>query len=826
VPAEAWWDEKDREWVLGARDAQGRLQGVVRYWRPDGTLCCTCEHVDDKPHGQSLRYHESGELSQRGTYVEGHLHGTSTWFATDTPTTEKMHVQGMSPRVRRSEYDFEHGALVAMRYFDGEGRPVSTDGKPLPPRPETVDARATYQDGYWVSGRWTETGLRNGLLRYHSREGVLIEETEWRNNVGEGIHRAYDATGELREEVTYRGGLRDGLARAWRINGTLAREATLSQGEYHGFLRDYDATGTKVVREVRFIHGVRQNPAKTRPPRPEPAPAQRPTQRKPPPGEDAERLDLSHSGLEQVPYEVREYQQLAWLRLAYNPLRSLPAWLVELKSLQALTLEGNPLPLPRLGREVVAWMKRSRALPIAERRVRFCLFMGDLEQAQTVGDVPALARALDDPDPAVRAYAALALKDARPSPLSQGRRVYLAGVPRQRSRAALRQELQAGGLKVVEDPAEADVLLVLDRPGRLASDERPIAVEAELPVPPFDAQALARLYATAETHPSPAERLRARRQLRREAPPPLWAFLQGYRPPLEGRDERKLAHRIRTLGRSGFLDPQVLAETVFQHTRRGVPLLIESGGPRVRSLLASLVEKRTLNLELKGLRYLPPEIGDLPDLGILKLGYNKLTRLPDEIGDLFSLVELDLFLNPLQGLPRGIGRLAQLRKLRLSGSFPAFPEELTALTRLTHLNLGSCKLREVPEAICRLMWLQELYLDRNQLTTLPPSFAELQRLTFLHMTGNAFATVPPPVFELRGLKTLWLESCNLRSLPADIARLTELEMLCIWYNPLESLPIEALASLPRLRELRIRENRLSEKQEAALRAALPRCTIY
>jgi hypothetical protein len=62
VPPEATGNEQDREWVLGARDAEGRFQGPVRYWRPDGTLRSVCEHVGGRPHGSATRYHESGEV--------------------------------------------------------------------------------------------------------------------------------------------------------------------------------------------------------------------------------------------------------------------------------------------------------------------------------------------------------------------------------------------------------------------------------------------------------------------------------------------------------------------------------------------------------------------------------------------------------------------------------------------------------------------------------------------------------------------------------------------------------------------------------------------
>ena len=58
VPAEAWWSRPDNEWILGPKDAEGRLHGLVRYWRPDGTRCCESELVAGQFHGPTTRYHE------------------------------------------------------------------------------------------------------------------------------------------------------------------------------------------------------------------------------------------------------------------------------------------------------------------------------------------------------------------------------------------------------------------------------------------------------------------------------------------------------------------------------------------------------------------------------------------------------------------------------------------------------------------------------------------------------------------------------------------------------------------------------------------------
>ena len=76
VPEEAFWDEGDDEWCLPETDEAGEKHGTVKWWRPDGTLCCQTEYVHGKPHGKFQRFHENGEVSREGIFEDGKLHGT------------------------------------------------------------------------------------------------------------------------------------------------------------------------------------------------------------------------------------------------------------------------------------------------------------------------------------------------------------------------------------------------------------------------------------------------------------------------------------------------------------------------------------------------------------------------------------------------------------------------------------------------------------------------------------------------------------------------------------------------------------------------------
>jgi hypothetical protein len=245
VPADAWWSPDDKEWVAGPRDAEGRLHGLVRYWRMDGTLVSECEHTAGVPSGIARRFHENGEIAQTAKYVAGVLHGTRTLHATDGRSSERFHTGRISRKVLRAEIDYEQGTAVSYRYFDRDGRPVASDGAPLPERPVGVPASAHRDaNGDWIDGRWTETGKLVGNIRRWSSAGVL--EVEEFHGDTETRCTGFHDDGSRRVAFTLRDGEIRGDAQAWRRDGSLLRRATKTDTHYS--LEDFDRIGILVRR--------------------------------------------------------------------------------------------------------------------------------------------------------------------------------------------------------------------------------------------------------------------------------------------------------------------------------------------------------------------------------------------------------------------------------------------------------------------------------------------------------------------------------------------------------------------------------------------------
>lgn len=268
VPEGAYWHGDDSEWVLAEKNADGEFHGVVHYYRPDGTRCCTTAFVDGTTHGPFTRYHENGEPSRTGMYVDGTLHGTNVFTRSTAKTTERF-PDGLGRQIWRCEMDFVDGSMTEGRLFDREGRRVMEDGSPFPTeRPAGVPASAHFRkpeghDDYrWVSGGTHQDGddwHRVGLWQYWTASGVLVREETYEAGELHGVVRSYDDDdGTLVEELRFEQGERvferpagvpadavfdaddelwlegprpQGDSRAWTASGVLRRCETFQDGQ-------------------------------------------------------------------------------------------------------------------------------------------------------------------------------------------------------------------------------------------------------------------------------------------------------------------------------------------------------------------------------------------------------------------------------------------------------------------------------------------------------------------------------------------------------------------------------------------------------------------
>ena len=147
---------------------------------------------------------------------------------------------------------------------------------------------------------------------------------------------------------------------------------------------------------------------------------------------------------------------------------------------------------------------------------------------------------------------------------------------------------------------------------------------------------------------------------------------------------------------------------------------------------------------------IPPEIGQITGLIVLKLSNNQLTgSIPSEIGNLTGLKKLELRFNNLSGnIPSEIWSLSELEilyleKNQLTGSIPP---EIGNLTNLTHLYLfGNQLTGSIPAEIGNLTDIVRLHINNNQFTgNIPETICSLNRMHWYN----------PHIFDISGNQLL------------------------------------------------------------------------
>ena len=190
---------------------------------------------------------------------------------------------------------------------------------------------------------------------------------------------------------------------------------------------------------------------------------------------------------------------------------------------------------------------------------------------------------------------------------------------------------------------------------------------------------------------------------------------------------------------------------------------------------------------------LPPELGGLSNLELLKLAYNSLAgEIPSELGMLSNLRTLDLRSNQLNGeIPPELGDLQHLESLSMWGN------QLSG---------------EIPQALGRLSSLTWLDLDQNSLVgEIPSALGNLSNLGYLSLRGNRVSgEIPSELGNLTNLGSLLLEENQLMGgIPPDLANPSNLQVLSLWGNQLSGEIPSELGSLAHLLDLDLSGNLLS-----------------
>lgn len=114
---------------------KGKLQGLHKYYFPDGKLYLEINYKDSVPHGEVRRYFKAGGILESSNYNNGILHGISRTYyeggklSSETPY-DSGRIHGVKKKFRKDgmpayEAPYRYGQpCVGLKEFFLSGRPV------------------------------------------------------------------------------------------------------------------------------------------------------------------------------------------------------------------------------------------------------------------------------------------------------------------------------------------------------------------------------------------------------------------------------------------------------------------------------------------------------------------------------------------------------------------------------------------------------------------------------------------------------------------------------------------------------------------------------
>jgi hypothetical protein len=178
VPAQAVRQDNG-DWLLEPVDAQRKSHGLAVWWRSEGVRYAEVTYAHGIEHGPHARYHDSGDMSRKGTFVDGKMHGVDVLYRSSQATQENLFAPEWSNSVWRVERHMQCGVEIQRQYFDHNSRPVTSLGVAVPGRPRRVPKHASFESGKWYAGQRDGNGFALGRWQYWTPTGDSLPDHQF-----------------------------------------------------------------------------------------------------------------------------------------------------------------------------------------------------------------------------------------------------------------------------------------------------------------------------------------------------------------------------------------------------------------------------------------------------------------------------------------------------------------------------------------------------------------------------------------------------------------------------------------------------------------------
>lgn len=227
-----------------------------------------------------------------------------------------------------------------------------------------------------------------------------------------------------------------------------------------------------------------------------------------------------------------------------------------------------------------------------------------------------------------------------------------------------------------------------------------------------------------------------------------------------------------------------------------------------------------LNLQGSGLKSVPSNLSEFPNLQELDLANNKIksisagelpsnlkklyingnqiTELSSVFSKLSKLQVLVAYDNPVTSIDASIGTLKSLKELWLSGNgnSVSFQPAIWNLQGLEVLRLWDFGITQIPDQIIDMQNLNTLCLKNNHLQTLNPNVVALHKLNYLNLGNNNLVALPYEIQHCEKLNYLGIYDNPINSLPDNFGILSKsLEWFAAWNT---KLPVQTQTSLKKI----------------------------
>jgi hypothetical protein len=204
VPEGGVWNPEAGNWEVSQRSAQGAREGECVLYRRDGSLLSRFRFVGGVQEGPFAIFHPDGKLAREGKFAAGMVEGLVSAYAGTGAGAEPLRSCCVPDAAVRLDMRYEAGAMVQETFYDSAGRPILSNGSPIPPRPAGVPDDADYDE---AAARWSR--WRPDSQRIWSATGELESESAFDGT--RRTTRTLDADGRIVESVQLAGdGMRDG----------------------------------------------------------------------------------------------------------------------------------------------------------------------------------------------------------------------------------------------------------------------------------------------------------------------------------------------------------------------------------------------------------------------------------------------------------------------------------------------------------------------------------------------------------------------------------------------------------------------------------------